>query len=414
MFLAPLIILLVLAALFTAIQTFYLEAMRLRARDLPSLEYFKAEIEERLGLRSDEGVLTFSLLKHTCLVVFSVLMLAHALDGAPVTATAVLRSLGFAWLFMLVFAYLIPQLVFRRTSGEWLLPLLPFYKLAALIIRPLVRALSFLHSLLDIAGEEDVNEPATSAENIEALIDAGTEEGLIQEDDRKLIQSVVAFGDKVVREVMTARPNIVAVAASETLEGLHRLVVNEQYTRIPVYETTIDDMVGFVHSRDMFEVAEAARTTRTVREVMRPVRFVPETKPASDLMREMQQEGGHMVIVVDEYGTTAGLATMEDLVEVILGEIRDEHEPGSDVTEDGHGGFIVAGNFDIARIADVLEFQPEEDIESTTIGGLVMEWSGCVPKPGETLERDGLRVEVLASDEMRVEKVRLSKAAVAE
>ena len=414
MFLAPLIILLVLAALFTAIQTFYLEAMRLRARDLPSLEYFKTEIEERLGLRSDEGVLTFSLLKHTCLVVFSVLMLAHSLDGAPVTATAVLRSLAFAWLFMLVFAYLIPQLVFRRTSGEWLLPLLPFYKLAALIIRPLVRALSFLRSLLDIAGEEDVNEPATSAENIEALIDAGTEEGLIQEDDRKLIQSVVAFGDKVVREVMTARPNIVAVAASETLEDLHRLVVNVQYTRIPVYETTIDDMIGFVHSRDMFEVAEAARTTRTVREVMRPVRFVPETKPASDLMREMQQEGGHMVIVVDEYGTTAGLATMEDLVEVILGEIRDEHEPGSDVTEDGHGGFIVAGNFDIARIADVLEFQPAEDIESTTIGGLVMEWSGCVPKPGETLERDGLRVEVLASDEMRVEKVRLSKAAVAE
>ena len=138
-------------------------------------------------------------------------------------------------------------------------------------------------------------------------------------------------------------------------------------------------MVGFVHSRDMFEVTEALRTTRTVREIMRAVRFVPETKPVHDLMREMQQEGGHMVIVVDEYGTTAGLATMEDLVEVILGEIRDEHEPGSDVTEDGSGGFIVAGNFDVARIADVLEFQPEEDIESTTIGGLVMEWSGRVP-----------------------------------
>src|SRR5207248_9099204 len=152
-----------------------------------------------------------------------------------------------------------------------------------------------------------------------------------------------------------------------------------------------------------------SRTARIVRELMRPIRLVPETKPVHDLMREMQQEGAHMVIVIDEYGNTAGLATMEDLVEVILGEIRDEHEPGSDVTEDGNGGFIVSGNFDIARVADVLNFRPDDDIESTTIGGLVTEWLGHVPKPGETIERDGLRVEVLASDDMRVEQVRLSK-----
>jgi CBS domain containing-hemolysin-like protein len=147
---------------------------------------------------------------------------------------------------------------------------------------------------------------------------------------------------------------------------------------------------------------------------MRPIRFVPETKPVHMLMREMQQEGAHMVIVVDEYGNTAGLATMEDLVEVILGEIRDEHEPGSDVTEDGHGGYIVSGNFDIGRIGDLLEFTPDDEIESTTIGGLVTEWLGRVPKPGEFVEREGIRVDVLASDEMRVEKVRISKAETVE
>ena len=168
-------------------------------------------------------------------------------------------------------------------------------------------------------------------------------------------------------------------------------MVNEQYSRIPVYQTPIDDVIGFVHVRDMFEVAESDRATRTVRELMRPIRFVPETKPVNDLMREMQQEGAHMVIVVDEYGNTAGLATMEDLVEVILGEIRDEHEPDSDVTEDGQGGYIVSGNFDLARVADMLEYHPEEEMESTTIGGLVMEWLGRVPKPGETIERDGIR-----------------------
>jgi len=130
----------------------------------------------------------------------------------------------------------------------------------------------------------------------------------------------------------------------------------------------------------------------------------------NDLMREMQQDGTHMVIVVDEYGNTAGLVTMEDLVEVILGEIRDEHEPGSDITEDGNGGYIVSGNFDLARLMDLFEFRPQEDIESTTVGGLVTEWLGRVPRSGESIERHGIRIEVLASDELRVEQVRISKS----
>ena len=144
---------------------------------------------------------------------------------------------------------------------------------------------------------------------------------------------------------------------------------------------------------------------------MRPILFVPETKPVSDLMRQMQQENTHMVIVVDEYGNTAGLATMEDLLEVIIGEIRDEHEPASDVAEDGQGGFIVSGNFDVARVGDLFDGVPSgEDIESTTVGGLVSEWLGRVPRPGESVERDGIRVEVLASDDRRVEQVRISKS----
>jgi CBS domain containing-hemolysin-like protein len=410
MILAALIVLLVLIALFTSIQTLYLEGMRLRTRELPSLQFFKATLESRLNLRPEEGALTFSLWKHTCLVFFGVLALAQAVDGGYVKAPEVVEALAAAWLAMVLSAYLIPQLLFRRTSGKWILAILGFYVGAALVMQPLVRAFNFLHSLLDMAAQEpEGTEPATPAENIEALITAGTEGGLIEEEDRKLIQSVVEFGSKLVREVMTPRPNIVAIAASETLEALHQLVVLEQYSRIPVFESSIDDIIGFVHVRDMFEVPESDRLTREVRELMRPIRFVPETKPVNDLMREMQQEGAHIVIVIDEYGNTAGLASMEDLVEVILGEIRDEHEPGSDVTEDGAGGYIVSGSFDIGRLADILNFRPDEEIESTTIGGLVTEWLGHVPKAGETIDRDGIRVEVLASDEMRVGQVRLSQ-----
>jgi CBS domain containing-hemolysin-like protein len=409
---AAILLLFVGIVLFTTIQTFYLEGLRLRAREVPALQYFKSDFEPRLGLRSEVGALTFSLWKHSCLLFFGILVLAKIVDGDALKPAELIQSLGVAWISMIFCAYLIPQLLFRRTSGHWLNAFQAILVAAAVVVRPVVATLDFIQSLLDIVKPEPLDdEPATPAENIEALITAGTEEGLIEEDDRRLIQQVVAFGDKVVREVMTPRPHMVVIQADATLAALHELVVNEQYSRIPAYQTSIDDIQGFVHVRDMFEVAESSRETRTVRELMRPIRFVPETKPVDDLMREMQQEGAHIVIVIDEYGNTAGLASMEDLLEVILGEIRDEHEPTSDVTEDGRGGYIVSGNFDLARVGDMLDFHPEEELESTTVGGLLLEWMGHVPKPGEFIERDGIRVEVLASDDLRVEQVRMSAVA---
>jgi putative hemolysin len=405
-----LILLVALTALFTTIQTLYVESMRLRSRELPSLEYFKEVVELKLKMRTETGALTFSVWKHACLVVMGVLVLGQIMGPDPFNVLDVVEALLTGLLLMTLSAYLMPQLLYRRSSGHWMNAVLPLFRVAAIVARPFVAALNFLHSLLDIVKEQpEDSEPATPAENIDTLITAGTEEGLIEEDDRKLIESVIAFGDKVVREVMTPRPNMVTIQADVTLRQLHELVVHEQFSRIPVCQSSLDDIVGFVHVRDMFEVAESDRETRKVRELMRPIRMVPETKSVHDLMREMQHDGSHMVIVVDEYGNTAGLATMEDLVEVILGEIRDEHEPDSDVKEDGHGGFIVSGNFDLARLADMLGYHAEDEIESTTIGGLIMEWLGRVPKPGETIERDGIRAEVLASDDMRISQVHLSR-----
>ena len=413
MTLALLFLMLALVTLYTSIQTLYLESMRLRTRDVPALQFFKAELDERLGQRSEEGSLTFSICKHLCLVLAGVLTAAHVVDGGYMNPAILAESALIAAASMVVFSYLIPQLLYRRTKGEWLLAFIPFFIATALVLKPFVAALNLLHSLLEITQPEaGANEAPTSAENIQALIEAGRDEGLIEEEDRKLIQSVVEFGDKVVSEVMTARPNMVAIQVDRSLEQLRELVVNEQYSRIPVYESSIDDIVGFVHVRDMFEVAEAKRRAMQVRELIRPINLVPETKPVNDLMREMQREGAHMVIVIDEYGNVSGLATMEDLVEVILGEIRDEHEPVTDVTEDGKGGFIVSGNFDLSRMGEVLDFKPDEDVESTTVGGLVTEWLGHVPKPGEHVQQEGIRIEILASDELRVEQVRISKPAI--
>jgi CBS domain containing-hemolysin-like protein len=398
--------------LVTFVQLLYLESMRLRTRDLPALKFFKDTLEDRIGLKTEDGAGAFSLIKHTLMVLLGIFYFAWFADGEPWNAAVFWQAVLAVWLVMMAVAYALPQLLYRRTSGRWLLPLLSLLRGLAWVARPCVALLGFFQSLIDLADDSTADEEQpTPAENIEALISAGQEEGLIEEQDRKLIQSVVEFGDKVVREVMTPRPRIIAIPADSTLEELRQLVIHEQYSRVPVFEKNIDQITGFVHVRDMFELEEDERSKRLVRELVRPIPFVPETKPVSDLMRHMQQENTHMVIVVDEYGNTAGLATMEDLLEVIIGEILDEHEPSTDVLEDGHGGFIVAGNFDLDRVADLFEsFHREEDVESTTVGGLVSEWLGRVPKAGELVDRDGIRVEVLASDEWRVEQVRISKS----
>ena len=167
---------------------------------------------------------------------------------------------------------------------------------------------------------------------------------------------MVAFGDKTVREVMTPRPRIVAIRQDATLEELRELVIHEQYSRIPAYEDDIDQITGFVHVRDMFELDEDERAKRKVRDIMRPIRVVPETKPVNDLLREMQEEGAHMAVVVDEYGSTAGIVTMEDMVEEIVGEIHDEHEPERDFHEEPDGSYVVSGSFDLGRLEDLLDF----------------------------------------------------------
>jgi CBS domain containing-hemolysin-like protein len=401
-----------LLGLVTFVQILYLESLRLRPRDLPSLRFFKESLEERMGLKTEDGAGAFTLIKHSLLALLGVLVLAWFTEGERWDWTVVAEAAVAVWLIMFVVSYVLPQILYRGTEGRWLPPFAPLMRALALLVRPFTAILAFLQSLVSLSDNHNgAAETPTQAENIEALISAGAEEGLIEEQDKELIQSVVEFGDTVVREVMTARPNMVAISADSPLEELRRLVINEQYSRIPVYERTIDEICGFVHVRDMFELDKEERVRRLVRDLMRPVRFVPETKRVRDLMRQMQQENAHMVIVVDEYGNTAGLATMEDLLEVIIGEIRDEHEPDSDVVDDGKGGYIVGGAFDVARIGDLMPgFHPGDEIESTTVGGLVSEWLGRVPRQGEMVERNGIRVEILASDELRVGQVRISRS----
>lgn len=393
------------------VQLLYLESLRLIRREVPSLEYFRESLAERIGLESEHGSLAFSLMKHVSLFLVGVFYLCALVRPGVPHWQSVLEAIGLAFLAMLFSTYFVPLFLYRRTTGRWMVKLVPAIKLLAATATPLAALVKLFQSLLDL--DKDGNgetAPADSVEHIEALITAGAEEGIIEEEDRKLIHSVVAFGDKNVREVMTARPNIVAIGDDKSLEDLRQLVIHEQFSRIPVYHDSIDNVIGFIHVRDIFELDPDQLQNKPLKDLVRPIPLVPETKPVTDLLRDMQSEGSHMVIVVDEYGNTAGLATMEDLVEEILGEIRDEHEPGHDVRQESNLVFVAPGSLDVDRLEELLHFRPEGDTESTTIGGLVTEWLGHVPQVGEAAERGGIRIEVLAANERRVGEVRISRA----
>jgi len=398
----------VLVTMVTCIQLLYLESLRVRTKELPALQFFREKLEPGIGLETERGALTFSLVKHVGLGFLGCLIVAITAQNSPLWE-------GLAGAFLLtglvtvLGAHIVPQVVYRKTTGQGLAMLVPVFRVLSLIARPLTWGVEFLQSLFDL-GRSTPGEETPAEEHIDALISAGEEEGIIEKGDRELIQSVVAFGDKTVREVLTPRPNVVAISQDATLDELRELAITEQYSRIPAYDGDIDSITGFVHVRDMFELDEKERKKRKVRDILRPIRLVPETKPVNDLLREMQEEGAHMAAVVDEYGSTAGIVTMEDMVEEIVGEIHDEHEPERDFREEPDGSYVVSGSFDVGRLADLMEFRPKEATESTTVGGLITEWLGHVPAVGEGAERDGIQITVLAANNLRVEQVRVAKA----
>ncbi len=405
------LILTLLLGFISYIQLLYLESLRIIRRESAALDYFRETVASKIGLENEQGSLAFSVLKHAALPFLGVFYLCTLVRPGVEHWESVIEAVGFSLLAMLISSYFVPAFLYRRTHGKWMLRMLPVIKLLAWVAVPLAALVRAFQSLLDLDRDKHGEVAAAdSVENIEALITAGAEEGILEEEDRKLIHSVVAFGDKSVREVMTPRPDIVAISAAKSVEDLRQLVIHEQYSRVPVYQGTIDNIIGFVHVRDIFELDAEDRQNKPLQQLIRPIQLVPETKPVTVLLREMQHDASHVVIVVDEYGNTAGLVSMEDLVEEILGEIRDEHEPERDVRQESDYVYVAPGSLDVDRLEDLLNFRPEGRTESTTLGGLITEWLGHVPKVGETVERDGVRFEVLGANGRRVDEVRISRA----
>lgn len=258
-----------------------------------------------------------------------------------------------------------------------------------------------------LESPEDKPPEPSPEENVQELIEAGEQEGLIERADSELIHSVVRFGDIVVREVMRPRPEIAALDINAPIAALRRLLREKRYTRYPVYDGQLDTVEGVVSVRDLMELSPEEQQVVTVRSLVRPVLFVPATKPVKELLKELQQLPTQMAVVIDEYGSVTGLVTIEDLLEEIVGEIRDEVEPHArDIVRESATSYLVAGHADLTEIAAEVHVPLEGDGYST-VAGLLLAELGHVPRPGEKAEQQGLIFEVVEANQRTVLKVRL-------
>src|SRR6202790_4492849 len=403
-----LLLLLGLLTLVSYVNRVYQEVGKFLSREFQdNIDVFEQKIEPKLGVARARAALSMAVLTQITMAAIALLIGFLVFNEQSWGIYEILQVAISLVLVVIVCNRFLPFVFFSRTKGEWLIYWTMFLKILIYLVMPVTIVLGFLESVASLTKQNTSEQPETSAEAVDALIEAGQEEGIIQEGDRDLIQSVVEFSGKTVREAMKPRPDMVAVPSDYTVEQIVELLRVKPFSRIPVYEGSIHNIKGILHTQDVLQVPDSEARTRTVASLMRKdVYFVPESKLVSDLLREMQRSNIRMAIVVDEYGGVAGLVTIEDLVEEIVGEIGDEHEKAQVVQENDHS-YIVPGNMDVDRLDELFGMRPEGH-ESSTIAGLVSELAGRIPKKGEVVENDGLKFEVLDSTDRRVERVRIT------
>jgi CBS domain containing-hemolysin-like protein len=312
---------------------------------------------------------------------------------------------------LLLFGEILPKTLAVSNSGRAALRLAGPLWFVTWFLTPLTAAfLAVTNLIVRVFGGVPPHGPYVTEDDIKTLVNVGVEQHVLEEGERELIHSIIEFGDTIVREVMTPRPDMIAVPASAPPRRALDLVIADGYSKLPVYEETIDNVIGVVHDRELLiALANGTIATSSLRSLMRPVAHVPESKRISELLREMQRGKYSLAIVVDEYGGTAGLVTMEDLLEEIVGEIRDEHDEGEEepIRRLGDDEAIVEAGTNIEDVNAALGLDlPHEDFE--TIGGYTVGLFGRLPHEGEEVAAgEGVRLRVDRTSGRRILAVRV-------
>jgi CBS domain containing-hemolysin-like protein len=332
---------------------------------------------------------------------------------------------GLGVVFGIVFEVVVIFVLFEAVPKNWAVQhadraaLLSAPIVSALLRFPPIRWLSAVliglaNRIIGVGDDDGEGMPRsyiTDAE-LKAMADVAHQEKVIENEERTFIHSIIDFGDTVAREVMTPRPDMVTVEADASVRVALEAALGAGYSRIPVEEEGIDDIIGIAYAKDLVRDERAGKATQAVRDSMRPAKFVPESKEVSDLLREMQEEKFHMAIVVDEYGGTAGLITLEDLLEELVGDIVDEFDVEEPTVERlGDGSVLVSALYSVDDADELLGAElPHGPWD--TVGGLMLDLAGRVPSQGDSVEVDGFRLTAVDVRGRRIERVRIEPTGV--
>lgn len=349
-------------------------------------------------------------------VILTLLLLRFFEDRTRLMIVALVAGLAST----VIFRQIIPRIVVATDPDKRLLLLLPLvgplFSIVSRIAGPFddrMTAKERLKLELTAAPDSSDERDEDSADDFQALMEVGEAEGIIEEKEREMIETMVEFGDTRAGEIMTPRTGIIAVQANTLIKDARDVMIEEKYSRLPIYRDTIDNIEGMVYVRDLLAALANGRKEESVEAIKRDAFFVPETITASELLKSMQQNHVQIAIVIDEYGGVAGLITVEDILEEIVGEIEDEdteHEEIIEIIEGEDGYWDVIGSTEIFKIERIFDDLDLEDEDYTTIAGMVTSEAGYVPKVGDKLELRGLSVEILQADEKRIQLLRLRRS----
>jgi CBS domain containing-hemolysin-like protein len=353
------------------------------------------------------------------LITFTVFITLYLYNFYQNSIQLLLISLFVSLFASVIFRQFLPRLMTWKNPENKLLNLLPlvrpFYGLLTALADPFhffTKDNSPIEPIV-ASNQQTEEEKEDFADDIEALIQVGEAEGIIEEKDRELIETMFEFGETRAGEIMTPRTEIVALPIDATVKTARDLIIEEKFSRLPVYRETIDNIEGVIYVRDLLNAWSDSRENMPIAKLLRPVYFVPETKSASELLKNMQLNRVQIAVVIDEYGGVAGLVTVEDILEEIVGEIEDEDTEEEEIVEivegDDKSYYDVLGATEIGKIERLFDLEIEDD-DFTTIAGLVTSEVGYVPKVGEVLQFRGLHIEILNADEKRIHQLRLRRA----
>ncbi len=388
----------------TAIEVLYIGANRGDLRKLAERSDNRSQLIGKLLANGTRLASTVLVLKSAGLVAGGVAAVQVLMN---IIGTRWFASSVFAWLTLLLFQILVRGSV-ARYAGALAGPLAPLARLLVQLLTPLT-------ALLDRAGGWLYGKAAPSAsedafangDDLREIIHASEEENTIEVGEKEMIASILEMDDTVAREVMVPRIDMVAIDVELSLEEALDVIMAAGHSRIPVYETHVDHIIGILYAKDLLKCYRDNRADAPIRTLLRPAYFVPVSKKVNTLLKEMQKQRVHIALVVDEYGGTAGLVTIEDIIEEIVGDIQDEYDHEEDVYVQALGADVYSLNsrLDVYSLSKLLDIEvPDEDAD--TLGGLIYSRLGHVPEQGEAVEWLNWRFTVLALDGQRIDQVR--------